>query len=275
MADWLIGIGGSGIIAGAAYWKGSLTRSGAWAAIAVGSVLYIWGSVVWFALMIGFFVTSTVLTKWKRHRKRDAESAYQKTGARDAGQVLANGGFGTLLCILHAVWPEAAWPLAAYIGVMATVTADTWATEIGGLSKRLPRSIVTWKQVPKGTSGGVSPAGWTAAACGGLFIGTLALLLAPWDTSSELELTDAGFWLLPLITMAAGWLGANADSYLGATLQAVYRCKVCGREVESVTHCGRPTARLRGSRFFDNDAVNMLSSVIGGGLSLWFWSLLV
>ncbi|WP_040951663.1 DUF92 domain-containing protein, partial [Gorillibacterium massiliense] len=161
-SPWLIGLIGSLIIGGLAYWKNALTSSGAIAAAVVGTALYALGSPVWFALLIAFFVSSTLLSKWKRHKKKQAEEGYEKTGRRDAGQVAANGLAGALLCAGNAIWPHPLW-LAAYAGVMAAVNADTWATEIGGLSRRAPRSIVTGKPVPAGASGGVTALGSAAS----------------------------------------------------------------------------------------------------------------
>src|SRR5690606_13332309 len=114
------------------------------------------GAPVWFGVLIAFFISSTLLSKWKRkHRAKEAaEAKYEKTGRLDAGQVWANGGVGLLLCAAYAVWPDKGW-LLAYIGVMAAVNADTWATEIGALSRTAPRSITSGKPVEAGTSGGV------------------------------------------------------------------------------------------------------------------------
>jgi uncharacterized protein (TIGR00297 family) len=264
--DWIVGAAGSGLMAGAAYRKGSLSKSGALAAVGVGTVLYALGSLIWIGLMIGFFVSSTSLTKWKHHLKSEAEAVYQKTGRRDAGQVWANGGLGTLMCAVHSIRPEWDWVFFAYIGIMATVTADTWATEVGGLSRTPPRSILTWKVVSKGTSGGVSILGWVAAACGAAFIGGLSVVLSIWDPLLGTLVDGMSVTLVIVAALIAGWLGANADSIMGATVQALYRCGKCGKVVESRIHCMKKTESIRGIRWLDNDAVNMLSSVIGGAI---------
>lgn len=254
MLDWWLGLTGSALIAGLAYMRQSLSVSGALAAIAVGTPLYALGSAQWFLPLIAFFLSSTLLSKWKRNYKQEAETAYEKGGRRDAGQVLANGGLGTVLCIAHAFYPTPLW-LAAYIGVTATVTADTWATEIGGLSRNQPRSLLTGRTVLPGTSGGVTGLGLLAAACGGLFIGIVATLVEP-----------SAILLLP-VALISGFIGALADSFLGAAVQRMNRCLVCGREVEAALHCGKPTAFYKGIRLLNNDAVNMISSAAGGLIS--------
>lgn len=274
--NWFLGLAGSLFIATAAYWKRSLSLTGAAAAVGVGTVLYALGSLPWFGLMIGFFVSSSVLTKWKKHKKEQAERKYEKSGRRDAGQVAANGGLGALFCLLAAWNPEMwVWPVA-YIGVMSAVTADTWATEIGGVSKQLPRSILTGKQVSKGTSGAVSWLGWGASLAGGLFIGALGMLLADLSSSAGVWGPDGGGYAWPIViaAMAAGWLASNVDSLLGASVQSLYRCPECGLEVEGSTHCSRRTVLVRGWRWMNNDAVNIISSAAGGGFMVLFVYLL-
>lgn len=70
------------------------------------------------------------------------------------------------------------------------------------------------------------------------------------------------------VGLVGGLAGAFADSYLGATVQYMYRCTVCGREVEVSEHCGHKTVRARGWSWMSNDLVNVLSSVIGGCLAI-------
>lgn len=270
--DWYIGLAGSVAIAAAAYWKKSLSLSGAIAAVGVGTLLYALGSLPWFGLMIGFFVSSSALTKWKKHKKEQAELKYEKSGRRDGGQVMANGGLGAFLCLLAAWRPEMwIWP-TAYIGVMAAVTADTWATEIGGLSRQLPRSILTGKRVSKGTSGAVSRLGWAASLGGGLFIGALGMMLAAIGAGTEKWTPDGGAygWAIIPAAMLTGWIASNADSLLGASLQALYRCPVCGLEVEGHNHCSSNTVLIRGWGPMNNDAVNIISSAAGGGTMILF-----
>lgn len=270
----LLGLTGGLLIAVSAYRKASLTRSGALSAALMGTAYVALGGPVWFGTLLAFFISSTAWSKWKRHTraKRSAEANYAKSGRRDAVQVWANGGLGLALCAAHAIWPDPFW-LYSYVGVMAAVNADTWATEIGALSRRAPRSLLTGAVVQHGTSGGVTWLGTLAALSGALFIGLCAALLSlagPISAPGMGPQTMPGLPLLAgLAAVAAfsGLAGALADSLLGATVQAMYRCSVCGQETERSTHCGHATDRLRGWPWMTNDAVNLLSSLLAGGMA--------
>ncbi|WNR43215.1 DUF92 domain-containing protein [Paenibacillus roseipurpureus] len=262
--DWLLGCLGSVLIAGAAYWKQSLSRSGFIAAVLLGMTMYALASAAWFGTLIAFFISSSLLSKLKQARKAAAESGYAKGGRRDAGQVAANGGLGLLLCIGHSIWPSSIWWFL-YVGVMATVNADTWATEIGGMSKSVPRSIVSGKRVTAGTSGGVTLLGLTASLAGGAFIGLVGGVLLHVGESSE---STSGVAMLVLQGAIAGLGGSLADSWLGATLQVMYRCEICDRTVEKPEHCGKQGVHIRGLRGMTNDLVNAGSSIFGGALCL-------
>lgn len=261
--DWIIGAAGACLVAGAAYAKRSLSASGAIAAVVMGTIYYGAGNLFWFGLLLLFFVTSSVLSKVKQAEKRQAEQMYEKSGRRDMMQVLANGGIGMLLCLGNYFWPSSIW-FGLFVGVMATVTADTWATEWGSLSRTPPRSIVTGKVLEAGTSGGVSLRGSLAAVVGAGMIGTAAaVLLISTDSAPDWPL-----WAWIPAGALGGTFGAFVDSYLGATVQVMYRCPSCGKSVESRTHCGHDTVRYRGWALMNNDAVNLLSSAAGGALAL-------
>ena len=168
----------SAAIAFLAYQRGSLARSGAAAATLVGTLTFGFGGLVWGILLSVFFVTSSLLSHFKEEEKREAAEKFEKGHSRDFGQVMANGGLGGVLATFSAFVPSAAWfPL--FVGVMATVTADTWATEIGTLAKRRPRLITSGRPVEVGTSGAISPLGTAVSAAGGLAIGLTAAVLVP------------------------------------------------------------------------------------------------
>ncbi len=260
--DWIIGAVCAFIVAGAAYAKKSLTLSGCLAAVLMGTIYYGAGNLFWFGTLLLFFITSTLLSKYRKERKQELEKSYAKTGNRDAGQVFANGGMGMLLCLGYWIFPHPAW-IYAFIGVMATVTSDTWATELGSLSRKPPRSVVSWKVLTPGASGGVSLLGTTAAAIGGALIGAGAFIFS-WIADFE----TLGFLSWTCVGLVGGLAGAFADSYLGATVQLMYRCTECGREVEVSEHCGHKTVRARGWTWMSNDLVNVLSSMIGGCVAI-------
>jgi uncharacterized protein (TIGR00297 family) len=270
----LFGLVGSTMIALVAYRLQSLSRSGAIAAIGVGTILYMSGSVAWFGTLILFFITSSGLSKWRKRDKQQTDSAYEKGSRRDAGQVLANGGLAAILCIGYIVFPHNAW-WYAFVGVMATVTADTWATEIGSLSRMEPRSILSMKRVPRGTSGGISLLGSLAAAVGAVVIGGAAVGFLLFD--EQLDLANSESFRLAFdtriiwIAIVAGFLGAMTDSILGATVQHMRRCSKCGKEVEHTYHCSVPAVHIRGWSWMNNDAVNVISSSVGGGIAVVIW----
>ncbi|WP_410511830.1 DUF92 domain-containing protein [Paenibacillus sp. BR2-3] len=260
--QWVIGACGALLIAGAAYGKQSLSLSGMLAAVIMGTIYFGAGNAFWFGILLLFFVSSSLLSRLRHEHKAELELSYDKTGRRDAGQVFANGGVGMIVVLLNAIYPHMMWEFL-FIGVMATVTSDTWATEIGTLSTKPPRSVLTGKILPTGASGGVSLAGTLAAAGGGAVIGA-----ASWLLQLAAGMTSRSFVLLALAGLLGGLAGAFTDSILGATVQRMNRCTVCGREVESLRHCGAPAVHARGWRWMSNDAVNLISSMTGGAVAL-------
>lgn len=259
---WIIGALGATLVAGAAYRKQSLSLSGMLAAIAMGTIYFGAGNAFWFGILLIFFISSSLLSKLHHENKAELELTYAKTGRRDAGQVFANGGLGMVFVLLNAIAPMEIWGFL-FIGVMATVTSDTWATEIGTLSKKPPRSVLTGKILPAGASGGVSSLGTLAAAAGGVLIGASAWLLQMLS-----GMTEYSFVMLTLSGLAGGLAGAFTDSILGATVQKMNRCTVCGREVEGSHHCGQTVEYKRGWKWMSNDAVNAISSIAGGAVAL-------
>ncbi|MGI8589012.1 MAG: DUF92 domain-containing protein [Chloroflexia bacterium] len=270
------GLALSAAVGGAAYAAGSLTRDGVLGAALVGTATFAFGGAAWGLLLIVFFVSSSALSRvgLRSRRKQDAAEAFAKGGRRDLGQVLANGGTAALLAAVSAAAPPGWQPalFAACAGSLAAVTADTWGTELGVLSRSTPRLITTGRPVPPGTSGGVSGLGLGAALLGAGLIGFAAVALAVIFPAHGLRVTDTR---LPAAALLGGLLGALADSLLGATVQAVMWCPVCGKQTERRVHsCGTPTLPLRGWAWVDNEAVNFGCSLVGaagGAAFAWLW----
>src|SRR5690606_33280466 len=91
------------------------------------------------------------------------------------------------------------------------------------------------KVVEKGTSGGVSSTGLIASLAGSALIAFFASLL----TSN---------WSIFLIITLAGLFASLFDSFLGATIQAMYFCPEDNKETEKhpLHTCGTPTVHIRG-----------------------------
>ena len=266
------GVAFSSIIAWAGYRKRSLSRSGVVGAMIVGTLTFGLGGWTWGLLLIAFFISSSFLSHYRKDDKRGLAEKFAKTSQRDLGQALANGGWGAALAMAYFYRPDPIF-FAAFVGAMAAVNADTWATELGVLSPTPPRLLTTGQRVPVGTSGGVTALGTMAALGGGLLIGLAALVLgraeAIWGSG---PLNGAYLWLVP-IGILGGLAGSTFDSLLGATVQGIYYCSQCQKETEARMHrCGQPTRHLRGWRWLNNDLVNFSSSIVGSliaGLLGW------
>ena len=229
---------------------GALTTGGAVFAVELGIVATAagWG---FGAALVLFFLTSTALSRWRRSEKeRRTGGTIASTGPRDGFQVGANGAVFTACALAWLVTGAPGWSAAAF-GAIAAATADTWATEVGTLARADPRSVVTWRTVPAGSSGGVTLAGTLAALGGATFICLIGLATG---FSSPVALS----------ALAAGVVGAFADSLLGATLQSRRRCPRCDALTERPVHdCGQPTRHHGGIEWVDNDTVNFAATLIG------------
>src|SRR5512141_2886288 len=109
----------------AAYRLRSLNKSGAYAAVVLGTIVFGIGGWSWAILLLAFFVLSSALTRAFGRSKQGLEEKYSKGSRRDAAQVFSNGGVAGLFVILHALFPAAMWPWIGYAGALAAVNADT------------------------------------------------------------------------------------------------------------------------------------------------------
>lgn len=201
-------------------------------------------------VLLAFFISSSLLSRLGVRRKRLLVD-WGKQGARDASQVLANGGVA-MMCVAFSPVTHAPL-LLAFAAALAAATADTWSTEIGTLARRA-RSILTFRPVVTGLSGGVSLPGTLAQLGGAAFVASVAYAvhLAP-------------FWPVAI----GGVAGGLFDSILGASVQSLRWCPSCARPCETNPHvCGTPTTMFRGLSWVDNDAVNFLATLCGAAVAV-------
>jgi len=221
-------------VALSAYRAKALTRSGAAAAFGVGTAVF--GAAGWpgAAVLFAFFLPSALLSR-------------RGTQTRNGWQVLANGGVAAL-CALAAARGGAALS-AGFAGAFAAASADTWGTEIGIRWGRTPVSILTFRPVAVGRSGGITVVG-SLATLGGAFLVAAAAALVH---------------IAPLRAVVLGGIaGALLDSIVGASLQALRWCPVCESECETRRHdCGEPTVMRQGCSWIENDAVNSAATLCG------------
>ena len=251
----LAGVALAALVAYLARRARALSRSGAWAAVLVGSITFGFGGLVAAALLLIFFLSSSALSRVGKGRKAAVAAAFDKTGERDASQVLANGGLAAAAALVYGLSRDSRW-LAALAGALAAVNADTWATELGVLSRAWPRRLTDGRTVEPGTSGALTIDGLLAALAGAIVVGLPAGL--------------AGGTALGAAVTAGGFLGSLADSLLGGTVQAIYWCPACAKETERhpIHICGTPTTPLRGWPWLRNDAVNFAASVVGAAVTV-------
>jgi len=213
----------------------------------------------WAVILTGYFVMAVAVSKIGATRKRlRISDMVGKGGPRDAVQVLANGGVFTALALIVATGMGMGSPIWHWgaLGALAASAADTWATEVGTLSPRSPRSILTWAPVPAGTSGGITTLGTFGGILGALTVAVMGLI-GGWG------------WPAVLAAILAGFSGMIGDSLLGATLQERRRCDVCDRMTERRVHsCGTPTRRSGGLAWMTNDTVNACATAIGAGIGM-------
>jgi len=148
-------------------------------------------------LILVFLVTGWLVTRYGYERKRELTLYEYERGWEN---VLANGVVPAACAVLYYYDQRFLW---AYIGSVAAIMADKFASEIGVLGGK-PYMLPSFKQVKFGTSGAVSVLGTLASWDGGIVIGAASFLLFPGIT----------FWDA-LVISAIGMAGSFIDTIVG------------------------------------------------------------
>jgi uncharacterized membrane protein len=283
--------------------KKSLSKSGGFAAVLVGFTSFAC-SYRFGLILILFYYSSSKFTKLKQEYKASIEEDYAVGGQRNWKQVFASSVLATVVAFAYYYWcgedshigfsksasesdavnvfgstisrqTFATYLWVLYIAHYCTANADTWASELGVLSKEEPRLVTTLflRAVPRGTNGGMSLFGTAASAAGGLFIGVVFWAGSFLIGSARASVAQAQYPVL-LFSLLCGLLGSLVDSLLGATVQATYyskerKCIVKhGHEASHGTQDGS-IVRVCGCDLLSNEAVNFVSIALTMLLSLW------
>jgi uncharacterized protein (TIGR00297 family) len=209
----------------------SIDAPGALSAVLLGTVITASFGLAGFALMAGFFLIGSTVTKLGYAKKAALGIAQEKDGARGWRNAFANGGIPALLALfgLLSEGPPRTAYLLAYAAAVATAAADTCSSEIGKAYGKRTFLITTLQPVPAGTEGAVSIEGTLGGLFGSAFIASLGVLTGLFSSEGALVVTLAGF------------LGALAESVIGTV------------------------AEKRG--WLDNHGLNALNTAIGAAIA--------
>lgn len=173
-----------------------LDKLGLILALVMGVMVFLFSTIELFAIFLVFLACSVIVTKYGNNKKRDIG---QYEHERSWENVLANGLFPLIAAIAS---PAIGW--GAYVGSVAAITADKFASELGVLGPA-PICLLTLKEAKRGESGCISALGTMMSFFGALIIGISAHFLMP-DVVSA--------WQMIYIAII-GFAGSFADSLAG------------------------------------------------------------
>eukprot|EP01128_Nolandella_sp_AFSM9_P009640 TRINITY_DN6272_c0_g1_i1.p1 TRINITY_DN6272_c0_g1~~TRINITY_DN6272_c0_g1_i1.p1 ORF type:complete len:310 (-),score=55.33 TRINITY_DN6272_c0_g1_i1:1-870(-) len=271
LISFLLSVGG--------YRKRSLSLDGAITAFFVGLVHGLCGYTP--VILLGtFFLSASMWTRFRGAKKATIETDYVEGGQRNYIQVFSNGGPASVVCLYYLVnvaseevpldfvgSSNVSMLMSLVVGMYATANGDTWASEIGVLSKSLPVLVTSCRKVPAGTNGGLTVLGTVASGLGGLVIGAVALSVSVLFLGGSI----VGQWPLLFLGLWGGLVGSLVDSFLGATLQFSGYSQ---RTKKVVEYPAPGVVHLSGWPILDNHQVNLIA-ILTNGVLTYFVALLL
>ncbi|KAK4702067.1 hypothetical protein P7C70_g4157, partial [Phenoliferia sp. Uapishka_3] len=296
------------------YRSGSLSKSGAVAAAFLGYCTLANPLKVFGVSLLVFYFAGSKITKIKAAYKATLEAPEASPssttptkpgGNRSAAQVACNALVGAICAVawrilysgevktvgdgVGSVWAREQWcvldrqgsqwsrPLViTAVAFWSACSGDTFASELGILSRTPPKLITTFREVPPGTNGGISALGTLLSINGGLLVGTAAALVISLEDTlcNRFEVWTT----LLLVGSVSGFLGSGIDSLLGATLQETLYSK----KRKMVVHSRQKNKKsddeddsiesIAGYPILSNNSVNLLSSGVTAVAAFWWAS---
>ena len=191
-------------------------------------------------LLFVFLIVGSLASKL--NRKKVAEAADSKSSKpRDVWQVIANGGIAVVILLVFGGYPEFR-NILIYVSI-AVALADTLSSELGVFFGGRTYSIIGFRMVSPGLSGGISFMGTLSGLLGAGFIGLLSIWMESYSWENAFFISFFGFF------------GMILDSFIGELFQAKY-------QNHDGSYSDQGIELVKGIRGFTNDTTNWVSNAI-------------
>ena len=221
-----------------------LSADGAVTTWLLGCILVVSPAPVWVIPALVFLALGSIVSKLPQMDK------HESGGGRTGQQVFCNGGVYTLLLGASFISSDIVFLLAGMASITAAMS-DTASSELGRRYGKSTISILNFKKVPAGLSGGISLVGTVSGLIFAAAMAGLPFLILP-------EYSVQMF----LIVFAAGFLGNIADSLIGAIFQIKYRPDA--ESPWSDIPIGIGINQTKGIVSITNNAVNLMATATAG-----------
>ncbi len=221
------------------YRQQQLTISGAIGAFLVGYGIWTLGGLEWFLPMLVFYLTYNLIERFSIPAPARTEIEQEEYELSQIFYV----SFASLA--LAFAYSYTGW-MQLFPIYLATVSANSSISWMTFLRKRTSLIQTFWFRVLR----------WLIAIAAGL------LPLAPFliVQSHSLDIFSV------IAILCGGFLSLFLKELIGWTVQATYRCTVCGLAQEKQHHCNAPARHIAGWRWLDIDRAHLISVVIGSSI---------
>ncbi len=173
----------------------------------------------------------------------------KKEHGRKFIQIVINGGLGTAAMFSYGFTNHLGLLITALVAVGGCFI-DSLSSDLGVLSKKQPYDILKGKAMPAGTSGAVS------------WLGTWTSLIVSVIIAVVITLCYGLSWVHILILTGLLFGQTVIDTIMGSLMQVKYQCPKCEVITEKKKHCEQDTVYYSGMKIINNNAVNLLSSIM-------------
>lgn len=219
------------------YRQQRLTISGAIGAFLVGYGVWTLGGFAWFLPMLFFYMTYNLIEKFS---SADSERTPLEREHYELSQIffISITSLALVVAYSYTDWVQLFSPY------LVTISANSSISWMSFLKQRPIFLRPIWMRLAR----------WMIAFAAAW----IPLIPFLWVSSPySIEILSIIFIVL------GGFLGMTLKEILGWTLQARYRCTVCGQELTKPTHCNALTQHTAGWRWLDIDRAHLISVALG------------